>query len=600
MRVSRPRRRKRQIRITYEAAPVEKVVITGAERIQGWEKVEGTDGIWCVAIDNALFGDFNPYTTELFGDWIIYPCPCHVHLGDVYLNGHSLYEAMSLEDVKHPVMRTEGVGPDWEGVPEKVLEPENTLYQWYTEQRDGKTVIYARFGAADPNAENVEINVRGNCVRPDKLQVNYITLRGFEICQAATQWCPPTGVQSGMVDTRWSKGWVIENNHLHDAKTSAISLGKEVSTGDNEYTRYRRKPGYQMQMEAVFKALKIGWSKELVGSHLVQDNDIHDCGENGVVGHLGCVFSTIRRNRIYRIAKKYEFFGHEIAGIKLHTAIDVTIEENDFHDCALGIWLDWEAQGTRVSRNLFSDNTRDLMVEVTHGPCIVDNNIFASDYNFDNVAQGTALINNYFSGTTRRIQTMDRATPYHRPHSTDVAGVAVVYGGDDRVMNNIFVGGPMGPNGISVTGTAHYNGHPDNLAEYVKTAFDGMPEDHTVFWALKDPVYVKDNVYVKDAEHYERETPAAVTSFDPGLKIECHDGKVTVSLDVSPEMLKDLSVIRSGELGVPRITECPFEDKNGEEIVFDTGIDGVKRSATAVAGPFGALKAGLNTVTLFN
>lgn len=141
MRVSRPRRRKRQIRITYEAAPVEKEVITGAERIQGWEKVEGTDGIWCVAIDNALFGDFNPYTTELFGDWIIYPCPCHVHLGDVYLNGHSLYEAMSLEDVKHPVMRTEGVGPDWEGVPEKVLEPENTLYQWYTEQRDGKTVF---------------------------------------------------------------------------------------------------------------------------------------------------------------------------------------------------------------------------------------------------------------------------------------------------------------------------------------------------------------------------------------------------------------------------------------------------------------------------
>ena len=33
---------------------------------------------------------------------------------------------------------------------------------------------------------------------------------------------------------------------------------------------------------------------------------------------------------------------------------------------------------------------------------------------------------------------MDRATPYHRPHSTQVAGYAVIYGADDRWIGNLF------------------------------------------------------------------------------------------------------------------------------------------------------------------
>ena len=33
-----------------------------------------------------------------------------------------------------------------------------------------------------------------------------------------------------------------------------------------------------------------------------------------------------------------------------------------------GLWLDWMAQGTRVSRNLFHDNRLRLFVEVDHGP----------------------------------------------------------------------------------------------------------------------------------------------------------------------------------------------------------------------------------------
>ena len=39
-------------------------------------------------------------------------------------------------------------------------------------------------------------------------------------------------------------------------------------------------------MEAVFRALKIGWSKEKIGSHIIRNNVIYDCGQNGIVGHM--------------------------------------------------------------------------------------------------------------------------------------------------------------------------------------------------------------------------------------------------------------------------------------------------------------------------
>ncbi len=304
--------------------------------------------------------------------------------------------------------------------------------------------------------------------------------------------------------------------------------------------------------------------------------------------------------RSIEVIGETQFFGHEIAGIKLHTAIDVQIDHNDFHDCALGIWLDWEVQGTRVSKNVFSNNTRDLMIEVTHGPCIVDNNIFALGYNFDNVAQGSALIHNLFMGTTRRIDTLNRATPYHTAHSTDVAGVAVVYSGDDRVYNNIFVGCEMGPNGISVGGTAHYNGHGDSLEEYVKKAFEGMPEDNTVFEALKDPVYIDHNVYVKDALHYDLEKNPTLTSFDPKYQIVREGDGVYLEMEVSEEMLKAVPVINSHELGCPRICECSYEDPEGQNISFTSDLNDQNREGQMIAGPLTNLKVGHNKIKLLD
>ncbi len=585
-------------RITYEAAEGERVVIKGSEQITCWEPVEGS--VWKAVLPNSFFGTYNPYKEVLGGDWFIYPNDNSLHTGDVYLNGKSFYEAKSLEEVKNPVIRTEGVNPPWTRHPEPILHPEDTMYQWYAETDQETTVIYANFQGVNPNEELTEINVRKCCFYPEKTGLNYITVRGFEMAQAACPWTPPTADQPGLLGTNWSKGWIIESNKIHDAKCSGISIGKEASTGHNLCTRTHRKPGYQYQMEAVFRARQIGWSKETIGSHVIRNNEIYDCGQNGIVGHMGCVFSEITHNHIYNIAVKHEYFGYEIGGIKLHAAIDVQIHHNNIHNCTLGTWLDWQAQGTRVSKNLYYANDRDLMVEVTHGPYLVDNNIFASDYNFDNIAQGGAYLHNLCCGTMRREDVLDRSTPYHFPHTTEVAGTTVVYSGDDRIYQNVFLGGAVTYTEQSLHGTEGYDGHTNSLEEYISDVISRGNGDLEQFKHVKQPVYIRGNAYLKGAKPYGREENTHVSDMDPAVRIVETDGKTYLELNVEKEMLEiPTEIYNSEKLGMPRITEAAYENPDGTPIVFDTDYLDQSRNGQPAAGPIEGLKEGMNRILVW-
>lgn len=601
-------------RIVYKAAEGESVVIKGSEQIQSWELVEGN--VWKAILPNSMFGSFNPYKERLVGDWLLNPDiltePYEedgvlknfpLHLGDVYLNGKSFYEAGRLEDLKNPVMRRTGVNPPWTQHPEPLRYPEDSVYQWYAEIDEEKdvTILYANFQGKNPNQELVEINVRKCCFYPESTGRNYITVQGFEMEQAACPWAPPTADQPGLLGTHWSKGWIIENNHIHDAKCSAVSIGKEETTGHNMCTRTQRKPGYQYQMEAVFRAQRIGWSKGTIGGHVIRNNVIHDCGQNGIVGHLGCVFSTIEHNHIYNIAVKHEFFGYEIAGIKLHAAIDVQILNNNIHHSTLGAWFDWQAQGLRVSRNLFYSNDRDLMIEVTHGPYIIDNNIFASDYNFDNVAQGGAYLHNLCCGTMRRQNVLDRSTPYHFPHSTEVAGCAIVYSGDDRLYQNIFVGGAPEFTTESKTGTVGYNGHLSSWDEYQNIIISkGVADDHGKFEETLQAVYIERNVYLNGALAYEKEEQNYISEINPKVKILENKDGTYLELVLDKDVFQvPTQIMKTELLGMPRITEVPFDDLEGKPIVFAEDYFGIKRKDQPVPGPIERLKPGYNCLCVW-
>lgn len=587
------------MRITYQAAAGEKVVIKGSEIVTDWEKVDGS--VWKTVIDNDFFGEYNPYTYELYGDWFIDPMDWRVHTGDVYLNGRSFYEAPSIEEVKSPVIRKDGFNPPWTKRRERILHPENTIYQWYAEVDEYNTTIYANFHEFDPTKEKVEINVRKACFYPKTTGCNFITVRGFEMAQAASPWTPPTADQPGLLGVNWSKGWIIEDNIIHDAKCSGISIGKEASTGNNDCTYKRRKPGYQYQMEAVFKAFNIGWNKDTIGSHVIRRNTIYDCGQNGIVGHLGCIFSEIYDNHIYNIAVKHEYYGYEIAGIKLHTAIDVQIYNNCFHDTTLGIWLDWQAQGARVSKNLFYHNDRDLFIEVTHGPHLVDNNIFASDYFYDNIAWGGAHVNNLICGTMRREPVLNRATPYHFPHSTNPKGTTFVYGGDDRWYQNIFVGGAETFTEQSISGTSDYDGSPVCEAEYIARINAVEGHDLGQFEEIRDVVYAGNNAYLKGATMFDAEKGSLLSDFDPQVQIIEEKGDVYLEIHMDEALMKQQAkVLTSFDLGEVRIVEQCFENPDGSPIAFTTDFNNETRAAGSVIGPLSNLKSGYNKILVWS
>ena len=592
-------------RITYTAAEGERVVIKGSEQVTGWDRAGGD--VWTVSVPNALFGSFNPFAEEIDGDWIVYPDQSvrKKHLGDVYLNGTSFYEVATAEEVSDPPLRTE-MTDTWTGTVDRVRDPAQTQLVWYAEVGAEHTTIWANFSGADPNSELVEINVRRSVFYPTEHHLDYITVRGFELAQAATPWAPPTADQPGLIGPNWAKGWIIEDNVIHDAKCSAVSLGKESSTGHNFATLRRDKPGYQYQLESVFSAVQIGWDREHIGSHIVRRNTIYDCGQNAVVGHLGCVFSTIEDNHIYNIAIKREFYGYEIAGIKLHAALDVVIRHNRIHDCSLGTWLDWQTQGTRVSRNLYYGNCRDLFIEVSHGPHLVDHNILASRVSLEVHSQGGAFVHNLLCGTISMDPIIERPTPYHVPHSTQVAGYAAITGGDDRYIGNVFLGSDpdlaYGPESkrpgrrVVGYGTAGYDGHPASMADYLAQVSDPTKGDHERFANVRQPVYIRDNVYASGAEAYADETGASFLP-DGDVTATVVDEGAEVYLECRlPEAYDDIRVATVGGADLERVrfVDAEFEEPDGSPAVLATDLVGAVKtpSGSYPAGPLSDLTSG--------
>jgi len=586
-------------RIVFRAEENHKVVIKGSEVIKNWTKDE--NNIWKTEIDNSIFGDYNPYVQTVKGDWLLYKADI-AHLGDVYINGNSLYEVESYGELLNPQIKKETLD-HYTGEMVKVTgDIELTKYVWYVETDFEKTIIYANFHDLNPNNELTEINVRRSCFYPEKVGMNYITVSGFEMCHAATPWTPPTADQPGLIGPNWSKGWIIENNIIHDAKCSAISIGKEASTGEGYSTSRGDKPGFSYQVESVFAGLKGGWSKEKIGSHIIRNNEIYDCGQNAIVGHMGSAFCEIYNNHIYNIGTKREFYGHEIAGIKLHAAVDTQIYDNCIHDCSMGLWLDWQADGSRVSRNLFYNNCRDIWIEVTHGPQIVDNNIFESKYSVDNHAQGSAYVNNLLAGKIEIRPVLDRMTPYHAPHSTDILGYIAVFGGDDRLFSNMFIGGFT----EEMVGTEHYEKYTNSIDEYMekvkeKDVNDFFVGDHELFQGTPQPAYVNQNYYMNGAKASGKEKDNFIHSeFDPKFEIVEKNGSVYMHITLPKTFDQEKTkTVSTEDFARVLIKDVEFEDVDGTDIIFDKDYFNETRSDDSVAGPISNLKSGENIVKVW-
>ena len=301
--------------------------------------------------------------------------------------------------------------------------------------------IWAQFQGVNPNEQLVEINVRRTVFYPDKPGRNYITVRGFTMRHAATPWAPPTAEQIGLIGTHWSKGWIIEGNTISHSVCSGIALGKHGDEFDN--TSANSAEGY-------VKTIERGLAQRLEQGDYRPPRCAQQCDlplrTDGHRRQLGRRVQQITGNTIHDIHVRRLFTGAEMAGIKLHAAIDVTIRGNHIYNTCLGLWLDWMAQGTRVSGNLFHDNGQDLFVEVHHGPFVVDNNLFLSPNTLHDRSQGGAYVHNLFVGSIYMCPYDERQTPFHKAHSTELAGMHDNPCGDDRYYNNLIrAEGRLGP-----------------------------------------------------------------------------------------------------------------------------------------------------------
>lgn len=536
-------------RIIFRAAPGETVEIKGSEIIKGWTKEK--NGVWKVVIPNHFFGDYNPYQDLISGDWFIDNGRVH-HTGEVFINGKSLYEKETIEKVNNPIAI------------KNIADTVGSTYTWYCESNETHTTIWANFQEYNPNIEMVEISTRKTCFYPNKPGVNYITIKGFHISQAATQWAAPTAEQVGMVATHWNKGWIIENNVISDSKCNGITLGKERGTGHNTWTADAEnvnRDGNIHYIEVIFNVLRNNWDKEHIGSHIVRNNTIFNCEQTAICGSMGAVFSTVENNHIYNIYTKRQFKGFEMAAIKFHAPIDVTIKHNRIHDSGRGIWLDWMTQGARVTSNLlYRNNFEDLFIEVSHGPYIVDNNILLSDKSIRNWSQGGAYVHNLIAGKIELQAVQDRFTPYFLPHTIKMAGMTTIYGGDDRFYNNIFT----------------------------KSNNNGM----NAYKFTKLPSWINGNIYFnQNSLSVDNLDNTACLKYNPKVKLIEKEENVYLQFSVNNAFADHkVKMVSTQTLGKTKVTKASFDNPNSSEINFDIDYFGIKRSKiNRIAGPFSNL-----------
>ena len=538
-------------RIVYRAAEGAHPVISGAEILEGWEAVG--DDLYRAEIPRSVFGGFCPYDVLLAGDWYDNMGQDH-HVGEVYADGEALYEAASLD---------------------RIAEEDRGAGSWFSEAGEESITFWVRMPGKSPADCQMEVSARPFGFFPEKEHLDFITVSGLTVECVATQWAPPTAFQPGAVGTHWSRGWIIENCTVRNSKCVGISVGKRREDTDNRWTRDPRKGGAQTYSEVIFSNLFRDWNKNSVGSHLVRNNHIYNCGQAGIVGCMGGAFSRFEGNHIHHVAVRGEFSGAEIAGIKLHAAIDAVLRRNVIHDAAMGIWLDWEAQGARVTQNVFRRNLlQDLLVEVCHGPVLADHNLFLSSTAFLDVSQGTALAHNLFLGKIIAFPDSNRFTMYHIPHETAVLGSIVVHGGDNRYYNNLFVG--------KSAGTSPYNEY--NAEDF---RLDTSHNDKQLGNAgVTLASFMRGNAYGEGAAAWVHEK-------DPYI---CEAGEISCEYDPEDDTLRlelserfldaGSSLVDSDLLGHSFESGGRYENPDGSDYILEEDFFGRVREGKYLPGPF--------------
>jgi len=216
----------------------------------------------------------------------------------------------------------------------------------------------------------------------------------------------------------------------------------------------------------------------------------------------------------------------------------------------------------------------DLFVEVNHGPFLVDNNLFLSGLSLHDMSQGGAYAHNLMTGRILSRPEPRRSTPYHKAHSTALAGLNSITGGDNRFHNNIFIGigGPPAAGAEADANPLRFGGY--GLWVY----------NHREF-----PLQTGGNVYFSGARAYFKEDGALdLSGAEHKPEIVEEGDSVYLRLMLPPEVRKAATrLVNTALLGKAKIPGLAYESADGSPVSIDSDYFGNKRNvASPFAGPF--------------
>ncbi|MFZ2656697.1 MAG: right-handed parallel beta-helix repeat-containing protein [Victivallales bacterium] len=417
--------------ISYRAAEGESVYIKGSEMWKPeWRKI--APQVYEGDLDPALVKDYNPYAMRI----LISPPESKAKIN------------MQVRPAEGPKLERTLGQVFVDGIHQNEMESMDELLRnpgSFLVSPKGNSIFVHFDNEKSPENRLVELTVRERIFAPQERGLGYIRVKGFIMEHAANQGPFP---QIAAVSSRSGHHWIFECNTIRFAKTVGLDIGSE-SWG----------PKYD---------------DHLSHDHLVQYNNVSDNGVCGIAG-LRSENVVIRRNVVERnnsLGYYPPFDGQwwEQAGIKCHLLWNGVIEDNLIRDNeAFGVWLDNGDRGSRISRNLILNNMfAGVFIELSCGPCTVDNNIVAYTRDGDGVlthdAVNLEILNNllYYnsnSGVYCRT-TGDRGYSPHHQHPKYAGKPSET--SEIKILGNIIGGNNGGAVCLPVAGERA----KDNLSDY--------------------------------------------------------------------------------------------------------------------------------------
>jgi len=339
--------------VVYEAAPGERVIVSGADEWRpAWRRVDGMTDVWAAKLDPALFDEDNPFhrTISINGKDVskaarpVEPVAPRVQAAETSEKDREKRE--SLPETLGEVFL------DGERVAQATSLPRFTASEraWMVDPAGAR--IQLKLSAGDrPQRHRIEITTRAQVFAPARRGLGYITVRGFVFEKSANQGPFP---QRGMVSVRSGHHWVIENCTIRQAKTIGLGCGSEHWDG-----------------KLIANTVAADQRLILGGHHLIRNNHVVDNGLCGIAGwnHRGTQIldNTVERNNCLHFPHTGGW--EEWAGIKLHCS-DAVIRGNLVRDNhAAGIWIDNIHGNAVIDGNVLLRNRRaGVMLELNRTP----------------------------------------------------------------------------------------------------------------------------------------------------------------------------------------------------------------------------------------